>query len=43
MGQATHEQVTLMLRLYELRREPRLRAARERILMDFFPQTLEEA
>jgi len=43
MGQATHEQVTLMLWLYELRREPRLRAARERILTDFFPQTLEDA
>jgi len=28
MGQVTHEQVNLMLRLYELRREPRLREAR---------------
>ncbi len=28
MSQATHEQVNLMLRLYELRREPRLRQAR---------------
>jgi hypothetical protein len=29
MGQPTYEQVNLMLRLYELRREPRLREARE--------------
>lgn len=28
MGQVTHEQVNLVLRLYELRREPRLRQAR---------------
>lgn len=28
MGQPTYEQVNLMLRLYELRREPRLREAR---------------
>jgi hypothetical protein len=28
MGQATYDQVNLMLRLYELRREPRLRQAR---------------
>ena len=29
MGQATHEQTNLLLRLYELRREPRLREARK--------------
>lgn len=28
MGQVTHEQANLLLRLYELRREPRLRQAR---------------
>jgi Domain of unknown function (DUF4760) len=28
MGQVTHEQVNLLLQLYELRREPRLRQAR---------------
>ena len=28
MGQATHEQANLLLKLYELRREPRLREAR---------------
>jgi hypothetical protein len=28
MGQVTHEQAELVLRLYELRREPRLREAR---------------
>jgi hypothetical protein len=35
--------VTLLSQLYELRQDPRLRAARERILTDFFPQTLEDA
>jgi hypothetical protein len=29
MGQVTHEQVNLLLRLYDMRREPRLREARE--------------
>ena len=29
MGEATHEQVNLMLKLYELRREPKLREARD--------------
>jgi hypothetical protein len=43
MGQATYDQVNLMLRLYELRREPKLRAARDWLLTDFFPQSLEEA
>jgi hypothetical protein len=43
MGQATYEQVNLMLRLYELRREPKLREARDRILTDFFPQSIEDA
>jgi hypothetical protein len=43
MGQPTYEQVNLMLRLYELRREPKLREARDRILTDFFPQSIEEA
>ena len=28
MGQVTHDQVNLLLRLYEIRREPRLREAR---------------
>lgn len=29
MGEVTHEQVNLLLRLYDMRREPRLREARE--------------
>jgi hypothetical protein len=29
MGEVTHDQANLLLRLYELRREPRLREARE--------------
>jgi hypothetical protein len=35
MGQVTHEQVNLMLRLYDIRREPRLREAREWFLTHF--------
>jgi hypothetical protein len=35
MSQPTHEQVNLMLRLYELRREPRLREARTWFLANF--------
>ncbi|HVB99674.1 MAG TPA: hypothetical protein VNJ12_10150 [Candidatus Dormibacteraeota bacterium] len=42
MGQVSHEQVDLMLRLYELRREPRLRQAREWFMRSFHPQTLAE-
>jgi hypothetical protein len=42
MGQATHEQVNLMLRLYEMRREPRLREARQWFLDNFFVSNAEE-
>lgn len=42
MGQVTHEQANLMLRLYELRREPRLREARSWFTANFDAQTLEE-
>ena len=42
MGQATHEQVNLMLKLYELRREPRLREARSWFLDKFFVTNTEE-
>ena len=42
MGQATHEQVNLMLRLYELRREPRLREARQWFLEQLRVTTPEE-
>jgi hypothetical protein len=43
MSQATHEQVNLMLKLYDLRREPRLREARAWFLGQFrAPSSLEE-
>jgi hypothetical protein len=40
---ATHEQVNLMLHLYELRREAKLREAREWMSMNFHPKTADEA
>jgi hypothetical protein len=42
MGEVTHEQANLMLRLYELRREPRLREAREWYFNHFKPASMEE-
>jgi hypothetical protein len=42
MGEVTHEQVNLMLRLYDMRREPRLREAREWFLTNFNATTAEE-
>ena len=42
MGDVTHEQVNLMLRLYDIRREPRLREAREWFLSHFNAATAEE-
>jgi len=42
MGQATHEQVNLLLRLYELRREPRLRQARSWFVEQFYATSPEE-
>lgn len=42
MGQVTHEQVNLMLRLYEDRREPRLREARDWYFVHFHPTSAEE-
>jgi hypothetical protein len=42
MGQATHEQANLLLRLYELRREPRLRDARNWFFANFDAKTPEE-
>jgi hypothetical protein len=35
MGEVTHEQVNLMLKLYDMRREPRLREAREWFMSNF--------
>lgn len=42
MGDVTHEQVNLMLRLYDIRREPRLREAREWFMTHFNATTAEE-
>lgn len=42
MGEVNHEQVNLMLRLYDIRREPRLREAREWYMMNFHPTSAEE-
>lgn len=42
MSQVTHEEVNLMLRLYELRREPRLRQARAWFVNHFHPSSPDE-
>jgi hypothetical protein len=42
MGQVTPEQVNLLLKLYELRREPRLREAREWFAANFHVKTQED-
>jgi hypothetical protein len=42
MGEVTHEQVNLMLRLYDIRREPRLREARDWYVRNFKPTSLED-
>lgn len=42
MGDVTHEQVNLMLRLYDIRREPRLREAREWFMTNFNATSAEE-
>ena len=42
MGQPTNEQINLMLKLYELRRESRLRQAREWFINNFNATTIEE-
>jgi hypothetical protein len=42
MGEVTHEQVNLMLRLYDLRREPLMREARAWFVANFRPQSAEE-
>ncbi len=39
----THEQAQLHLQIYEMRREPRLRQARDWFFKDYFPDTLDEA
>jgi len=42
MGEATHEQVNLMLHLYELRREPKLREARDWVSANFHVKNMED-
>ena len=42
MGQVTHEQANLLLRFYELRREPRLREARSWYMGKFWANSTEE-
>jgi hypothetical protein len=42
MGQVTQEQVNLLLKLYDLRREPRLREAREWVSANFHVKTQED-
>lgn len=39
----THEQAQLHLQVYELRREPRLREARDWVQRNFYAETVEEA
>jgi hypothetical protein len=42
MGEVTHDQANLLLRLYELRREPRMREAREWYFANYNPTSLED-
>jgi hypothetical protein len=42
MADVTHEQANLMLKLYELRREPRLREARAWFVTNFHPTSIED-
>src|SRR5256885_12595184 len=42
MAEVSYEEVNLMLRLYDLRREPRLRQARAWFVENFHPTTAEE-
>lgn len=42
MGEVTHEQVNLLLKLYDTRREPRLREARDWFGANFHPKTPED-
>jgi hypothetical protein len=43
MGEVTHEQVNLLLKLYEMRRESTLRDARDWYMMNFHPTSFDEA
>ena len=41
-GKPTHQQAELMLRLYDLRREARMRQARDWFVQNFAPKTMQE-
>jgi len=42
MGQVTHDQANLMLRLYELRRDPRMREARDWFVLECHASSAQE-
>ena len=42
MNEPTHEQAQLLLQIYDLRREERLRTARAWFLQNFWAETMEE-
>lgn len=42
MGEVTHEQVNLLLKLYDMRREPKLREARDWFAANFHVKTIED-
>lgn len=42
MGEVTHQQANLLLKLYDMRREPELREARNWYAMNFHPTSLED-
>ena len=42
MPKVTHDQADLLLRLYEIRREPKMREARDWYLSKFHPSSLED-
>src|SRR5580658_5417216 len=42
MSQATHDHASLLLQLYEMRREPKLREARQWMFAEFHPRSAEE-
>jgi hypothetical protein len=42
MGEVTHEQANLLLKIYDLRREPRLREARAWFMGQFWPSSVED-
>lgn len=43
MAKVTHDQADLLLRLYEIRREPKMREARDWFVSKFHPTSMEDA